>query len=108
MRIYDELTESPETLGTFLKGLPVLDAPWDQAFQERFCAECKAENCENCPNEEYRNNPEWWLGLDEKKKADRKLQRLLNADFDGKEFEVVITYENSVKSGSENRQQAID
>lgn len=45
---------------------------------------------------------------EKKKKAAKRLQRLLNADFDGKEFEVVIAYENSVKSGSENRQQAID
>lgn len=37
MRIYEELTESPETLGAFLKSLPVLDAPWDTAFQKTFC-----------------------------------------------------------------------
>ena len=106
MRIYDELIENPETLGAFLKSLPVLDAPWDRAFQEKFCAGCSAESCDSCQNEEYRNNPEWWLGLDEKKKAAERLQRLLNADFDGKEFEVVIAYKNSVES--ENRQQAID
>lgn len=69
MRIYEELTESPKTLGAFLKSLPVLDAPWDTAFQKTFCGECKEESCDNCPNEEYRNNPEWWLGLDEKKKG---------------------------------------
>lgn len=38
-------------------------------------------------------------------KAAERLQRLLNIDFDVKEFEVAITYENSVKNGSENRQQ---
>ena len=64
MRIYDKLTESPETLGEFLKSLPVLDAPRERAFQERFCAECNAESCDNCTNEEYRNNPEWWLKLE--------------------------------------------
>lgn len=63
MRIYDKLTESPETLGEFLKSIPVLDAPWDQAFQEKFCTGCNAENCDNCRNERYRNNPGWWLKL---------------------------------------------
>lgn len=61
MRIYDKLIESPETLGEFLKSLPVLDAPWNQAFQEKFCSGCNAEDCDNCQNEECRNNPEWWL-----------------------------------------------
>lgn len=70
MRIYEELTESPETLGTFLKSLPVLDAPWDTAFQKTFCGECKEESCDNCPNGKYRNNPEWWLKL--KAERDRK------------------------------------
>lgn len=63
MRIYDKLTESPETLGEFLKSLPVLDTPWDTAFQKTFCGKCKEESCDNCPNEKYRNNPKWWLGL---------------------------------------------
>ena len=35
----------------------------------------------------------------EKEKAVERLQRLLNADFDRKEFKIVITYENSVKKG---------
>ncbi len=70
MRIYDELTASPETLGAFLKSLPVLDAPWDIAFQETFCGECKTESCDNCPNEKYRNNPDWWLKLKAKGAAD--------------------------------------
>lgn len=65
MRIYDKLTESPETLGAFLKSLPVLDAPWDREFQETFCAECKAESCDECKNGQYRNNPDWWLKLKE-------------------------------------------
>lgn len=48
--IFEEITQSPETLGNFLDSLPVLEAPWDKAFQERFCAMCKAKNCdaENC------------------------------------------------------------
>lgn len=44
----------------------------------------------------------------EKGKAVERLQRLLNANFDRKEFEVVFTYENSVKNESENMQQVID
>lgn len=64
MRVYDKLIESLETLGEFLKKLPVLDAPWDQEFQERFCKNCKAENCYNCQHEGYRSNPSWWLSLD--------------------------------------------
>lgn len=67
MRIYDELTESPETLGAFLKNLPVLDAPWDIAFQRTFCEKCKTESCDSCPNEECRNNPVWWLRKDVEK-----------------------------------------
>ena len=73
MRIYDELTASPETLGAFLKSLPVLDAPWDRTFQERFCAGCKAESCDNCQNEKYRNNPEWC-----RKSTTEKLKRKMN------------------------------
>lgn len=98
MTIYEKLIESPETLGDFLKNLPTLDAPWDREFQERFCVECKADNCDNCQYEEFRNNPAWWLGLDEKKKDNERLERLLNADFDGKEFEAVITYKNKEES----------
>lgn len=63
--IFEELTQSPETLGNFLDSIPVLEAPWDKAFQERFCAMCKAKNCdaENCEHMEERNNPHWWLAL---------------------------------------------
>lgn len=43
--------------------LPMKCAPWDGAFQERFCVECGADSCDDCPNEQFRNNPEWWLSL---------------------------------------------
>lgn len=62
--IFDALTDSRATLGRFLRSLPVLEAPWDAEFQERFCAECDAANCDECRNEEFRNNPEWWLTLE--------------------------------------------
>lgn len=75
MRIYDKLIESPATLGEFLKSLPVLDAPWDQAFQEKFCAGCSNENCNDCPNEEYRNNPEWWLKQETDDRENKKVKQ---------------------------------
>lgn len=84
MRIYDKLTESIETLGEFLKSLPVLESPWEREFQKLFCAGCNAENCENCRNEEYRNNPIWWLGIDTDKETADRLQQLVNADFNKK------------------------
>lgn len=51
-------------LGRFLRSLPVLEAPWDTEFQKRYCSGCVAENCDACPNERFRNNPEWWLSLE--------------------------------------------
>lgn len=39
-------------------------APWDTEFQKRYCSGCVAENCDACPNERFRNNPEWWLSLE--------------------------------------------
>ena len=29
----------------------------------RVAANCTAENCDACANEQFRNNPEWWLSL---------------------------------------------
>lgn len=43
--------------------LPMKCAPWDAAFQKRYCSSCTAENCDACANEQFRNNPEWWLSL---------------------------------------------
>ena len=61
MTKFEELTKSPKVLAIFLRALPVLEAPWDTEFQKKFCAECAATDCDTCPNEEYRNNPDWWL-----------------------------------------------
>lgn len=33
MNNFEEITKNPETLGAFLRGLPVIEAPWDEAFQ---------------------------------------------------------------------------
>ncbi len=61
MTQFEEITQSPETLAAFLSSLPVIDGPWDKEFQARFCAGCAAENCDDCPNQRFRNNPGWWL-----------------------------------------------
>lgn len=60
---FDKITASPEVLADFLASLPCLQGPWDDAFQEAFCADCPAENCdaENCHHQAERNSPAWWL-----------------------------------------------
>lgn len=64
--VFDRLTASPAALGAFLRTILVLTGPWDTAFHRRFCDTCPAENCDACPNEAERDNPEWWLGLEVK------------------------------------------
>ena len=61
---FEEITKNPETLGAFLRGLPVIEAPWDEAFQRKYCAGCGKVSCDDgspCPYEDKRNNPLWWL-----------------------------------------------
>lgn len=65
LSVFELLTKDKHTLATFLCSLPVIEAPWDISFQKRYCSSCKAENCDICPNEHFRNNPEWWLSLPE-------------------------------------------
>lgn len=62
---FDKITASPEALGEFLASLPVLQGPWDDAFQRTFCADCAVDDCDAapCPHQTERNNPAWWLGL---------------------------------------------
>ena len=55
MTQYERITESPQALAAFLRELPVIEAPWDQAFQKQYCAGCAATDCDACPN------PAWWL-----------------------------------------------
>lgn len=69
MNVFEQITKSPEVLGEFLRGLPIIEAPWDREFQERFCADCLYLNCDGCPHEEYRNNPLWWLTLEAEERA---------------------------------------
>ena len=60
---FDAITKDKPTLSGFLRSLPCIEAPWDTAFQKRYCSFCAAENCDDCKNEQFRNNPEWWLSL---------------------------------------------
>lgn len=61
--VFDAITKDKPTLAGFLRFLPCIEAPWDAAFQKRYCSSCTAENCDACENEQFRNNPEWWLSL---------------------------------------------
>lgn len=61
--VFDAITKDKPTLAGFLRSLPCIEAPWDAAFQKRYCSSCTAENCDACENEQFRNNPEWWLSL---------------------------------------------
>ena len=61
--VFDAITKDKPTLAGFLRSLPVIEAPWDAAFQKRYCSSCTAENCDACANEQFRNNPEWWFSL---------------------------------------------
>ncbi len=63
---FDRVTASPEALAEFLDSLPIMDGPWDDAFQRTFCDACQAEDCDTapCPHEAERNSPAWWLGLE--------------------------------------------
>lgn len=64
MTNYENVTQSPKVLSDFLSSLPIIEGPWNKSFQKTFCSACKKEDCEKCPNEEQRNNPEWWLQLE--------------------------------------------
>lgn len=61
--VFDAITKDKPTLAGFLRSIPVIEAPWDAALQKRYCSSCAAENCDACANEQFRNNPEWWLSL---------------------------------------------
>lgn len=69
MTEFERITKSGKTLSEFLSSLPILEGPWDKAFHKTFCKNCPSENCdENCPHEDKRNNPEWWLSLEAERK----------------------------------------
>ena len=61
---FEKITESAEALGEFLKGLPVIDGPWDAEFGRAFCSGCNVVDCgggKNCPHQEFNYQPLWWL-----------------------------------------------
>lgn len=60
---FEKLAQSPAGLGAFLRGLPILEGPWDDEFHKRYCRKCPSTDCTYCPHEKFRNNPEWWLNL---------------------------------------------
>ena len=70
MKNFEKITASPEALARFLEGLDAVGAPWETEFHRTFCEKCEAEtrspycDAENCPHDEMRDNPLWWLGLD--------------------------------------------
>lgn len=41
--VFDAITKDKPTLAGFLRSLPVIEAPWDAAFQKRYCSSCTAE-----------------------------------------------------------------
>ena len=61
--IFHAIIKDKPTLAAFLRSLPVLEAPWDAEFHKRYCARCVKEDCDECVNEDFRSNPEWWLSL---------------------------------------------
>ena len=63
MTNFEKITATPGALGAFLASLSIADGPWDEAFHRMFCGGCQSENCdaENCPHQNERNNPLWWL-----------------------------------------------
>lgn len=61
MTNFEKVAAGPAELGGFLKTLNAQEAPWREMFQDKYCAQCGSGNCADCPHEEYRDNPEWWL-----------------------------------------------
>ena len=94
--VFDALTADAATLGKFLRSLPVLDAPWDAEFQEKYCSKCKSADCDSCTHTEERNNPDWWLALDigtghaerynMKQQARKKVEVYAAVNKDGKRY----------------------
>ena len=70
---FERITQRPEMLAAFLASLPVIEAPWDEEFQRKYCAGCGKVSCDDgspCPYEDKRNNPLWWLSQESGKAAE--------------------------------------
>lgn len=65
--VFEAVTKDAATLAGMLAALPVIEAPWDKEFQKRYCSKCLRADCDSeseCPYQQERNNPAWWLALD--------------------------------------------
>lgn len=69
MTNFERVTSTQKALSDFLSSLPVLKGPWDDEFHKRYCVKCLSLDCDYCPHEKFRNNPEWWLALKARKKV---------------------------------------
>lgn len=62
MNNFQRITASPESLADFLRTIPAIETPWDDAFHRIYCSSCAAADCDDCRRPE-RDSPLWWLGL---------------------------------------------
>ena len=62
MNNFQRITASPESLADFLRTIPAIETPWDDAFHRLCCSSCTADVCDDCRRSE-RDSPLWWLGL---------------------------------------------
>lgn len=46
---FDAITKDKPTLAGFLRSLPIIEAPWDAAFQKRYCSSCAALDAQEIP-----------------------------------------------------------
>ena len=54
MTNFEKLAQSPAEFGAFLRGLPILEGPWDDEFHKRYCRKCSSTDCTYCPHEKFR------------------------------------------------------
>lgn len=69
MNNFQRITASPESLADFLRTIPAIETPWDDAFHRICCDSCKEDVCDDCRRPE-RDNPLWWLGLPAEEEAE--------------------------------------
>ena len=62
MNNFQRITASPESLADFLRTIPAIETPWDDAFHRLCCSSCTADVCDDC-RRLAGYNPLWWLGL---------------------------------------------
>lgn len=85
LTIFDAVTRDAPTLANFLRSLPVLEGPWNTEFQSHYCAKCIWGSCDECPNEDIRDNPLWWLTLPAaKQSAERPGMTIVYEDDEGR------------------------